>query len=267
MIKLVVSDMDGTLLDDYKKLPADFFETVEQLQQNNILFCVASGRQYNTLLEEFSEIRNSIIFCAENGAYVVYKNDVIHLDTMKKSDAIQLIEVGRKIENAFLVLCCKNGAYVENTNVAFLDEVGKYYKKLEIVDDLTKVEDEILKVTLCDFGDSEKNSYTYYKDFETYFKVAISGKIWLDITNLSANKGTAIKKLQNDFNISFDETVVFGDFLNDLEMMATAKFSYAMKNSHPEILEAATFITEFSNNESGVTKTIKILCLPEVFRV
>ena len=267
MIKLVVSDMDGTLLDDHKKLPVDFFEVLKQLQQKDILFCVASGRQYYTLLEEFFEIRDSIVFCAENGTYVVYKNDVIHLDTMKKSDALPLIEIGRKIKNAFLVLCCKDGAYVENTDVAFLDEVRKYYKKLEIVGDLTQVEDEILKVTLCDFGDSEKNSYTHYKDFEKDFKVAISGKIWLDITNLSANKGTAIKKLQKDFNISFEETLVFGDFLNDLEMMQTAKFSYAMKNSHPEILEAASFVTEFSNNESGVTKTIKKLCLPEALTV
>jgi len=267
MIKLVVSDMDGTLLDDHKKLPADFFNVIERLQQKDILFCVASGRQFYTLLEEFFEIRDSIIFCAENGTYVVYKNDVIHLDTMKKSDALQLIEVGREIKNAFLVLCCKDGAYVENTNVAFLDEVRKYYKKLEIVDDLTKVRDEILKVTLCDFGDSEKNSYTYYSRFEADFKVAISGKIWLDITNLSANKGAAIKKLQKDFNISFDETLVFGDFLNDLEMMETAKWSYAMKNSHPEILEAASFVTEFSNNESGVTKTINALCFPEVLPV
>jgi len=267
MIKLVVSDMDGTLLDDHKNLPADFFEVINDLQQKDILFCVASGRQYYTLLEEFYEIRDSIVFCAENGTYVVYKNDVIHSDIMERSDALPLIQIGRTINNAFLVLCCEGGAYVENTNVDFLNEVRKYYKKLEIVDDLTQVEDQILKVTLCDFGDSEQNSYTYYKHLQQDFKVAISGEIWLDITNLSANKGTAIQKLQKDFNISFDETLVFGDFLNDIEMMANAKYSYAMKNSHPEILEAAAFVTELSNNESGVTKTIKKLCLPEVFSV
>lgn len=267
MIKLVVSDMDGTLLDDHKNLPADFFEVINRLQQKDILFCVASGRQYYTLLEEFYDIRDSIVFCAENGTYVVYKNNVIHSDIMDKSAALPLIEIGRKINNAFLVLCCKGGAYVENTNVDFLNEVRKYYKKLEIVDDLTQVDDQILKVTLCDFGDSEKNSYTYYNHVESDFKVAISGKIWLDITNLSANKGAAIQKLQKDFNISFDETLVFGDFLNDLDMMKNAKFSYAMKNSHPEILEAASFVTEFSNNESGVTKTIKKLCFPEALAV
>jgi len=251
--------MDGTLLDDHKNLPADFFEVVQQLQQKDILFCVASGRQYYTLLEEFYDIRGSIIFCAENGTYVAYKNEVIHLHTMKKSDAEMLIAVGRKIDGAFLVLCCKNGAYVENTDAAFLNEVRKYYKCLEIVDDITKVEDDILKVTLCDFKNAEKNSYTFFGDFENDFKVAISGEIWLDITEKSANKGSAVRKIQQDFNISFDETLIFGDFLNDIEMMAEAKFSYAMKNSHPEILKASAFVTAFDNNDSGVTKTIKAL--------
>lgn len=259
--------MDGTLLDDHKNLPTDFFEVLNRLQQKDILFCVASGRQYYTLLEEFYDIRDSIVFCAENGTYVVYKNNVIHSDIMEKSAALPLIKIGRKINNAFLVLCCEGGAYVENTNAHFLNEVRKYYKKLEIVNDLTQVDDQILKVTLCDFGDSEKNSYTYYKQLESDFKVAISGKIWLDVTNLSANKGAAIQKLQKDFNISFDETMVFGDFLNDLDMMKNAKFSYAMKNSHPEILEAAAFVTECCNNESGVTKTIKKMCFPEILAV
>ena len=259
--------MDGTLLDDNKSLPSDFFEVVSELQQNDILFCVASGRQYYTLLEEFVEIKDSIVFCAENGTYVVYKNDLIHLNTMSKPDALQLIETGREIDGAFLVLCCKNGAYVENANAAFLKEVRKYYKRLEIVDDITKVNDEILKVTLCDFNNAEKNSYTHFKKFEKDFKVAISGKIWLDITNADANKGIAIEKLQKDFNISSEETLVFGDFLNDIEMMKTAKFSYAMKNSHPEIIEAANFITAFDNNNGGVTKTIKALGLTKKQKV
>ena len=259
--------MDGTLLDDNKSLPSDFFEIVSELHQNNILFCVASGRQYYTLLEEFFDIKDSIIFCAENGSYVVYKNDLIYVNTMSKSNALRLIETGRNIDGAFLVLCCRNGAYVENSDVAFLNEVRKYYKRLEIVDDITKVNDDILKVTLCDFNNAEKNSYTHFKKFEKEFKVAISGQIWLDITNSDANKGIAIQKIQEDFNISSDETLVFGDFLNDMEMMKTAKFSYAMKNSHPEIISAANFITEFDNNNAGVTKTIQSLGLTKKQKV
>ncbi len=259
MIKLIITDMDGTLLDDVKNLPSDYFEIVDALQKKEVLFAIASGRQYYTLLEQFFELKDSLLFIAENGTYVVFKGQVIHEDAILKSDAIKLIDIARKVPNAFPVLCCVNGAYVEDNDITFLDETKKYYKKLEIVPDISEVNDTILKVTLWDAIDAETNSYNHFRKFQSDFKVAPGGKHWLDVININANKGIAIQKVQKYLNISFDETLVFGDYLNDMEMMATAKFSYAMKNAHPDILKAASFITEFDNNESGVTKAIRLL--------
>ncbi|MFO7720710.1 MAG: HAD hydrolase family protein, partial [Gillisia sp.] len=91
--------------------------------------------------------------------------------------------------------------------------------------------------------------------------VAIAANIFLDITSLTANKGNAIKGIQKELNISPDETLVFGDYLNDLEMMQNTKNSYAMKNARPEIIGASCFITLFDNNENGVLKTIAQLGL------
>ena len=144
-----------------------------------------------------------------------------------------------------------------------MKEIGNFYKKFEIVEDLKRVEDVVFKVTLCDFMDAERNSYLYYKDYEKDYKIAVGGKIWLDISNPNADKGNAIKKIQEKFGITFEETVVFGDFLNDLEMMKVAHYSYAMKNAHPEIIKASSFVTEFDNNNNGVLKTIKKLLLLE----
>ncbi len=111
----------------------------------------------------------------------------------------------------------------------FMNEVNKYYTELKIVDDLTKVDDDILKLAVCDFIGSEENSYTHYKKFEERYKVVISGKIWLDLMMPDANKGKAVEMIQKKLGISYDETMVFGDYLNDLEMMSTGKYSFAMK--------------------------------------
>lgn len=257
MIRFIITDMDGTLLDDAHNFPPDYFDIVSELQPKGILFAVASGRQYYTLLQQFYDIKDSIIFIAENGTYVTYKDEVIYQDCMSKTDTVELIDKGRNIPGAFLILCGKNGAYAESNDVGFLNEAKMYYKRLEIVDDISKVADEILKFTVFHFESTEKYVYPHFKNYESDFKVAISGQTWLDITSKTANKGVAIKMIQQDFNIAFDETMVFGDFLNDLEMMANAKYSYAMKNAHTEILKAAAFITEFDNNDSGVTKTIR----------
>lgn len=259
--------MDGTLLDDAKNFPPDYFEIVKELQPKNILFSVASGRQYYTLLEQFYDVKDSIIFISGNGTYVAYRGKVIYENIMQKSNAMKLVAAGRKIENSFIILCCKNGAYVESNDIDFLNEARKYYIRLEIVEDITKVDDEIIQVTFCNFESTEVCVYPHLKQFENDFKVMVSGKIWLDVVNRDANKGIAVRKIQQDFNIGFDETLVFGDYLNDIEMMGTAKYSYAMKNAHPEIRKVSALVTEFDNNNFGVTKTIRGLLLPETIEV
>ena len=261
MIKLVVTDIDGTLVDDQKRLSPDFWDVVAQLTQKGIIFSVASGRQYHTLLEQFSPIKDSTLFVAENGTNVVYKNRELFINTLDKESADKLIKIGRTIKDVYPILCGKTSAYVENADDRFLAEAGKYYQRLEIVNDLTQIDDAVLKVTMFDFADAEKNSLPYFKDYTETHKVAPAGKRWLDITNLTANKGSALERVQRDFNITHDETLVFGDYLNDLEMMGVAKYSYAMKNAHPDILKAARFITEFDNNNHGVVSTIRKLCL------
>ena len=67
--------------------------------------------------------------------------------------------------------------------------------------------------------------------------------------------------LQSLNNISPDETLVFGDFMNDYEMMKTAKYSYAMKNANPKLIEVANFVTDKDNNEAGILEVIERLCL------
>lgn len=256
-VKLIVSDLDGTLLNSNHELPDDFWEVEQQLRDKNIIFAIATGRQFYNIIKVFDKIKDKALFLAENGTYGFYNGKEIFVNPLPKEKAIEFIKIGRTIDNTYPILCGKNAAYVENSEERFLNEVQKYYSKLEIVSDLTQVEDEILKVTFCDFQDVQTNSYLFFKEFSNEFKVAISGKVWLDITGFFANKGVAIETIQKKLNIAFDETMVFGDFLNDYEMMQTAKYSFAMKNAHPDIVAISKYQTKFDNNNNGVTETIK----------
>jgi hypothetical protein len=67
--------------------------------------------------------------------------------------------------------------------------------------------------------------------------------------------------LQSHLGIAANHTLVFGDYLNDLEMLSTAQYSYAMKNAHPEVINKASFITEYTNDEAGVIKKVEELLL------
>ena len=258
MIKLIASDMDGTLLNDKDEIHEEFYQVFQELKKQNIIFAAASGRQYYNLAKRFEKIKDDMMFIAENGTFVVYKGEELLLNALDKETAIELIKIGRDIKESYVVLCGKKSAYIESKDERLIKEVEKYYEEYKIVNDLTKVEDDILKVTICDFIGSEENSYTYYNDYKEKLQVSVSGQIWLDITDKGVNKGLAINKLQELLNIKHEETMVFGDYLNDLEMMESAYHSYAMENAIPELKKVARYIAP-PNYKNGVVKTIRQL--------
>jgi hydroxymethylpyrimidine pyrophosphatase-like HAD family hydrolase len=93
---------------------------------------------------------------------------------------------------------------------------------------------------------------------EQNFKVKVSANHWVDISENIANKGYAIKHIQKLYNINESETMVFGDYNNDIEMLKLGHYSYAMDNAHPNVKTIANYLTK-SNNEKGVEIVIKQL--------
>ena len=256
-IKLVAADMDGTLLNSNHELSPDFFPVFNQMKKKGLLFAAASGRQYFNILNKLEHIKEDVIFVAENGSYVVFRDEELLVQAMEPGIVKELLLEARKIPDVFIILCGKKRAYVENEAPQFMENLKMYYNRYEVVDDLTKVDDDqFLKIALCDLAGSERNSYPIFKKRENQLQVKISGHIWLDLSHKLANKGRAIEVLQNKFNITVDETMVFGDYLNDLEMMHQAGFSYAMENAHIDIKNAARFLTK-SNEENGVTLVLQ----------
>ena len=257
-IKFVATDMDGTLLNSKKEIHEEFYEVFREMREKDIIFAAASGRQYYSLLETFDNIKDDMMFIAENGTFVVYKGKEIVTNSLDRDLAMELINIGRKIDESYVVLCGKNSAYIESDDDRLVNEVSKYYKRYKIVDDITTINDEILKVTICDFRGSEENSNNYFVEYRDKAQVTVSGDIWLDITAKNINKGVAIKEIQELLGINYEETVVFGDYLNDLEMMESGYYSYAMENAHDDLKKVARFIAK-SNDENGVVEAIKEL--------
>ncbi len=260
MVKMIVTDMDGTLLNSQKQLPKNFSEIYSRLQELNIQFVVASGRQYYTLREEFEHIDHDMAFVAENGGFINWKDGVRLLNPIKTSGIEDIIRFIRQIDGANIVLCGKEGAYIERTTPEFMSEVSKYYQRNTVVEDLTKVEDDILKIAVNDFNNIETTTYDSISKFTNDFQVSTSSKIWLDIMPKGVNKGEAVEFLQKQFGVTPEETMVFGDYLNDYEMLEAASHSYAMANAHTDILQVANYQTK-SNDENGVMLAIEEMLL------
>lgn len=258
-IRLVVTDMDGTLLDDAKRIPDGLWPMLDELRRRGVLFSPASGRQYATLARQFEDVADGMVFIAENGTYVVRDGAELSSDPLDRSIAAGVARAVRRFGadggDAGAVVCGKRAAYVERTDEAFLAEVRRYYVEHRVVDDVTAVDDEFIKVAVFDFGSAERSTAPALAPFADTHQVVVSGEHWVDVMNRTANKGTALRGLQRALGITPAQTMVFGDYLNDLEMLDAADWSFAMSNAHPEVIRRARHLAP-SNNDNGVLRTI-----------
>ena len=257
-VKLIAADMDGTLLDSNKNLSPYLFDLVKKLKEKDVKFAIASGRQYFTLLESFEDIKDDLIYISDNGSIVYDNGESIYMDEINREEVKKALKDVGKTEGIYPILCGIESAYVENNNEIFLENARMYYAKLEIVEDLMEVldKDKICKLAIFDEVDAEKNAFKLLEKYNEDFMVCLSGHNWVDLMNLGVNKGKAIKILQEKYNISYDETMAFGDYLNDYEMMQSCKYSYAMENAHPKLKEICNYRAK-SNDDDGVVHAIK----------
>ena len=261
-IKLIVSDMDGTLLNPKGEVNIQFFELFKKLSEKNIHFCAASGRQYNSIVSKLAPIKEAIFVIAENGAIAKKGEKLLLLNAIPNEKIVGIIPILQKIENANIVLCSENEAFIESTDTHFISMFQEYYHNFKIVDNLIEIAKKttILKIAVHHFTSSETFIYPFLKHLKEDVLLKISGQHWLDISVAKANKGNALKEVQKILNVTKDETMVFGDYHNDLEMLQEASFSFAMKNAHIEVKKIARYLTE-SNSNLGVEKILEKVLL------
>ncbi len=250
--------MDGTLLNSNHEVSDRFFELFDQLQKKGILFVAASGRQYDSIVDKLDAIKQNIIVVAENGGYVRQNEEELLSTLLPKDKRKIILDTLDTIDGVHPVLCGKENAYLTGDSDSFADLLKQYYSAYKIVDDLSMVDAEILKIAIYHAESSEQYIYPAVKHLEGNLKVKVSGLYWVDISSPDAHKGFALQKLQELYNIKPSETMVFGDYNNDLEMLALAKYSFAMANAHPKVKDIANYQTS-SNDDLGVERILEKL--------
>ncbi|MGD8231558.1 Cof-type HAD-IIB family hydrolase [Vibrio sp. TRT 1302] len=256
-IRFVAADMDGTLLDENSQLNPKFYDIYQQLEDKEIIFAAASGRQYYSLMETFAPIKDRMMFIAENGTLVMHQGQELYSCEIDKPSIAAIIKQARAISGAHIVLCGKQSAYIETNDPRALEEFAKYYHRCQYVPDLLLVDDDFIKVAICHFDGTEELVFpTFDQAFGNSHQVVVSAKIWLDVMNAQASKGAAIEHLQQTLGFTHQQTMSFGDYLNDLEMLEASYHSYAMDNAHPRIKQIARFAAP-SNREAGVLTVIQ----------
>ena len=264
LIKLIATDLDGTLLGSDKKVPAGFNEWV--LEHSGIKMVIASGRQYYNICKLFPGIWDRLFIMADNGGLVFAGRELVYINQMREEDVVYCIERFSRKEKLSIILSGEKSAYMEHSS-GEADIIARiYYEKMEIVPDLRECikKDRIIKIAMFIEEHKAEERYKKLGDFHSRLQAVLSGDCWIDIADKSVNKGAAIKGLQDKYGIKPYECMAFGDYLNDRDMLLQCGESYAMENAHSSIKKIAKY-TAPSNDNGGVMEVLRTVKLQLVF--
>ena len=268
-IRLVVADMDGTLLNEHGAVPSSFWPVLDWMRGRGITFVPASGRQYATLHQIFHGLDDGLSYVAENGNLVVHQGRPVATHGLDLDTSRRVIEIVRQAagtgegggRNIGLVVCGVDSAYVERDDQAFLTEARKYYVRLDVVGDLSLVTDRVLKLAAFDFDGAQALAAGPFAALAETHQVVVSGQHWVDIMAQGVDKGGAVRQLQQAVGATPAQTVAFGDYPNDLQMLEAADWSFAMANAHPDVAARARWLAP-ANTDDGVVAVLRRLFEP-----
>ena len=245
-VKLIVSDLDGTLVQNgAQALEERAMIAIRKLQKRGILFAAASGRQYPNLERMFQDLGQEMIFICENGALVIYQGETLIESFIERELGIALIQDIYQRKDCEVLLSGKNTSYLHPKTEAYLYRIRDVVKNnITIVEDLTKVEEPFLKISVCQRNGIEPSMAYFQQRWGTQVHATISGKEWMDFTKLGVNKGTSLELLQKKLKIQKSETMVFGDNENDIEMLKQAEYSFVMENAKEEMKNYGNYTTK-----------------------
>ena len=253
MIRFIASDLDGTLLDGERNLPEEVFPLISALTARGVLFAPASGRQYSNLLKLFAPVKDDVLFLCENGALVRYRGKTLFLAPIKDRLLKGALEEIRAIPHAHPLLCGTECAYIDEDAEPFRTLSLESYTNCVRVPRLEGVigREDICKIAIYDDISAAENCIKVLPQKLKELRTIISGSAWCDVSAPEANKGAAVRKVQQLFGFQREECIAFGDHMNDYEMLAECGRAYVPENAYPP-LKKLIGRTVPSNTEGGV---------------
>lgn len=259
MIRLIASDLDGTLLQNgAQTLPEGVIPLIETLAtEHNILFVAASGRQYPNLVRLFGSASRHMAFICENGSLVFYQEKLISSHPMERETALAISHDILSLPDCELQISGEKTCYLIPKNPLFLDRMVNHIKNdIQVLSKPEEHPEPYYKISVFEeSGIARGHGPELLERHKEKSHGTISGNAWLDFVAPGVNKGIALQDLIRRLGIRSEDCVAFGDNYNDLEMLSSVKYGYIMDNAIPEIK------SRFHYHCSDVVTAIKELLL------
>ncbi len=281
-IKMVLIDLDGTLLNDYGRVSSRSIEVIEKLIDKGIKVVIATGRNYRQAKMLTKEV-NRLHYMCSNGAYIKLNNDKILSNTLLPLDKLSTILSNIDLNNNLVFI---QGRDEIRTNLSkskglinkfftkglkfilnpkkvislFRKEtgIGKFTKRIkDIKEYIDNTKEEFYKILVIGEKNELKILSKNIEELALSISSSASGNI--EINNEGVSKGIGLELLCKEFDIDIKDTMAIGDGGNDLEMLKRAGIGVVMGNSKNKELIKIANITTDTNKRDGVAKILETI--------
>ena len=260
MIKLIISDVDGTLVPegDSRVNPA-LLEEIRQISSRGVRFVVASGRQYDSVRKAFTDVFDDVMFIADNGGLVYEKGQLLACNTFKENDWKEILRYLHTIPDDLNMVSTVEGSYSDRYQDQYLRWLEEGYRiPIQRVEDITRLDLQVIKLAAyCTKGDAVAQAGPLTERFGEIANVLVSGENWVDFVVPGTDKGHALAKVQEHFGILPEETMAFGDQINDIGMLLGAGESYAVAGARPEVKAVVRHVMDEGPEQDGVLHVLQ----------
>lgn len=233
MIRLIATDLDGTLLEPDGSMPEGIYEVVEKLTELGIRFAACSGRQYGNLIRLFGPVADKMAYVCENGAVSVVNGQtagVISIDPQTSREIIHDIES----HGMNVLISGQHTVYMKDLNRKYTDDiVYRLRNTCTILSDWEQITEPMLKISgQIDEGLLDIAPY-FLEKWAHKLTATVSGADWFDFT--AANKGMGMRNLMQHMGLQKEEVAAFGDNFNDETMLDSVGHPFIMTHAVPAL--------------------------------
>ena len=266
-IRVIATDMDGTLLDPKGQLDLPRLEKIlDKLDQCDIRFVIATGNEVHRMRQLLGHLADRVVLVVANGARIFENNELIQAQTWDDAIVDRALAhfKGRECQDQFVVTAMNGGFVKEGTVFTELDKfmtpemIEQLYQRMNFVDEFDpNLFGGVLKMSMV-VGEERLDSVLQEINdlFDGHVRAVSSGYGCIDILQDGIHKAWGLVELLKRWNLKPEQIIAFGDSENDIEMLELAGISYAMENAEESVKRVATKVAP-ANSQAGVYKVLE----------
>ena len=266
-IRVIATDMDGTLLDPKGQLDLPRLEKIlDKLDQCDIRFVIATGNEVHRMRQLLGHLAERVVLVVANGARIFENNELIQAQTWDDAMVDRALAhfKGRECQDQFVVTAMNGGFVKEGTVFTELDKfmtpemIEKLYQRMNFVDEFDpNLFGGVLKMSMVVGEERSESVLQEINDlFDGHVRAVSSGYGCIDILQDGIHKAWGLVELLKRWNLKPEQIMAFGDSENDIEMLELAGISYAMENAEEAVKRVATKVAP-ANSQAGVYKVLE----------